>query len=367
MRKLRILQVSSAESLGGGERHLVDLVKALMARGHQLHLAVRRSSPFREILAGTDTQFHELALRNASDVLSAVKMAVLIRKQNIDTLHGHVARDYPVCGLAARMAQVDLFLTRHHYRPFVRSRLYEWAIAPARNLIAVSESVAETLRSAFPARSDRIVVIPNWVDLGVGQRLSREGSCEKLGMKRRIAVAIVGQLTPLKRQDLFIRAAGRLIKEGFDDVDFVVVGGSDSSEADYSERLTRLARDVSLVDRITFTGYIPDFRNYLSAIDLVVAPSENEGFSLVVAEAMAAGIAVIASRAGGLAELVRDGTTGVLVPVDDPDALCDAMRLVLTDDELRRRLGAAARLDVESRFDKNKIIDRIEQLYLEKC
>lgn len=364
MRKLRILQVSSAESLGGGERHVIDLAKALMDRGHQLHFAVRRSSPFREMLAGTDAHFHELALRNASDVFSAAKIALLIHKENIGTVHGHVARDYPVCGLAARMAPVDLFLTRHHYRPFVRSRLYDWTIAPARNLIAVSESVAETLRNAFPARADRIVVIPNWVDSSVVGGDSREVSRERLGIKRRVAVAVVGQLTPLKRQDLFIRAADKLISEGFDDVDFVIVGGSENSEADYIEELTRLVRDSSLGERIIWTGYVPDFSKQLSAIDLLVAPSENEGFSLVVAEAMAAGVGVIATRAGGLAELVQDGRTGVLVPVDDLDALCDAMRSLLTDDELRRRLGGAARAEVRDRFDREKIIDRIEQLYL---
>jgi glycosyltransferase involved in cell wall biosynthesis len=139
-------------------------------------------------------------------------MALLIRRERIDIVHGHVARDYPVCGLAARIVPVDLFLTRHHYRPFVRSGLYDWAIAPTRNLIAVSESVAETLRNAFPARADRIVVIPNWVDSSSAGAVSREESREGLGIKRRIAVAIVGQLTPLKRQDLFIQAANRLIK-----------------------------------------------------------------------------------------------------------------------------------------------------------
>jgi glycosyltransferase involved in cell wall biosynthesis len=139
------------------------------------------------------------------------------------------------------------------------------------------------------------------------------------------------------------------------------VGGSDESDENYVEKLRRLADE-----RILFTAYVPDFSKQLSAIDLVVAPSENEGFSLVVAEAMAAGIAVIATRAGGLAELVRNARTGMLVPVDDLDALCDAMRSLLKDDELRSRLGTAARAEASARFDREKVIDEIEKLYLTK-
>src|SRR5437016_1164464 len=101
---MKILQVCSAESLGGGERHVADLTRALIARGHELHLAVRRPSPLRKALADLPVNWHEVELRNAIDWFSARRLAAIIREAHIEVLHAHVARDYTVCGLAAKLA-----------------------------------------------------------------------------------------------------------------------------------------------------------------------------------------------------------------------------------------------------------------------
>src|SRR5262245_62111680 len=102
---IKILQVCSAESLGGGERHVLDLTRAMIERGHRLHLAVRPHSPLRKVLADLPVQWHELGLRNAIDLISARQLAGIIGREKIDVMHAHVARDYTFCGLAARMAR----------------------------------------------------------------------------------------------------------------------------------------------------------------------------------------------------------------------------------------------------------------------
>ena len=364
MVRLRVLQVCSADSLGGGELHVSDLARALLERGHEVHLAVRRSSPLRALLDQGQLHWHELPLRNAADLQSARGLARIIDKHKIDILHAHVARDFTISGIAARQADVNFFLTRHHFSPIKSSRLYGWAIHRVRKLIAVSASVGRSLARAFPQLADRIVVIPNWIDPQAVATLSRAESRERFGIVRPLAVAVIGQLTPLKGQDVFLRAVARLKDAGFEKADFLIVGEAGPNEENYRQGLQVLARELRIDNQLRFTGYVPGVARYLAAFDVVVAPSENEAFSLAVVEAMVARSAVIASRVGGMAEIVDDDVTGLLVPPKDVDALAGAMRRLLESESLRERLGQAGAADARGRFDRSRVIDRIEALYL---
>jgi glycosyltransferase involved in cell wall biosynthesis len=126
-----------------------------------------------------------------------------------------------------------------------------------------------------------------------------------------------------------------------------------------------MVKEAGLENQVRLTGFIEDLPAYLTAFDIVTAPSENEAFSLSLVEAMAAGCAVIASRVGGMAEIVEDGVTGILIERDDLWSLVAGLSKLLTDKPLRERLGAAAHAAVIHRFDRQDVIDRIERLYLE--
>jgi len=364
---MKILQVCSAESLGGGERHVIDLTRALIERGHDLHLAVRPDSPLRDELPHAAIKWHELSLRNALDVISAQRLSSIIRQHGIDVLHAHIARDYTFCGIAARMARpVRFFITRHHFNPIKSSSIYAWTIKEARALIAVSDSVREVLVDAFPNYADRVVVVPNWIDAQGNGLLSRNAAREAFGLHRRWAVAVIGQLTPLKRQELFVSAASKLIKDRhWTDADFLVIGQPGSKEEDvaYANQLCELVNVLGLESNIRFTGYVNELPAKLSAFDVVVVPSQNEAFSLALIEAMAAGCAVIASRVGGMAEIVEHEVTGLFLERNDDSSLMAAMSRLLTDNHLRQKMGSLAQASVIERFDRERVIDRIERLY----
>jgi glycosyltransferase involved in cell wall biosynthesis len=365
-RQMKILQVCSAQSLGGGERHVIDLSQALVERGHEVHLAVRPNSPLREIKNSLPFQWHELGLRNALDIRSGHQLASIIQAEGIEILHAHLARDYTFCGIAARMAHpVHFYITRHHFNPIKSNPVYSWTLSEARALIAVSESVREQLALAFPALVDRIVVIPNWVGTRAVRYLSREEAREKLGITRRLSVGIIGQITPLKRHDLFVRAAAHMVRERhWSEVDFLIIGEPGPDDEAYAAELNNLVSQSGIVGNLRFTGFIEDLPSYLPALDMVVAPSENEAFSLAVVEAMAAGCAVIASRVGGMAEIIEDGVTGLFIEQGELWSLIFGMSKFFTDKELRNRVGAAAQASVMKKFDRENVIDRIEQLYL---
>jgi len=366
---MRILQVCSANSLGGGERHIIGLTKSLIKRRHEVHLVVRPASPLRAALDSQPVEWHEFGLRNALDLISARQIAGIIRREKIDVLHTHLGRDYIFCGMAARMTRpIRFFITRHHYNPIKSNPFSAWVLSEARALIAVSESVREQLVTAFPNLVNRIVVIPNWIDTGNEWYLSREEARKQLGITRRMAVAMIGQITPLKRQDIFIRAAVHLIKEGnFTDVDFLIIGAPGENDRTYAEELHRMVNQAGIGANFRFTGFIAELPPRLVALDVVAVISENEAFSLTLVEAMAAGCAVIATRVGGMAEIVEHGVTGLFVERDDLRALIDTLSKFLADQSLRERVGNAARENVIKRFDRESVIDRTERLYIDGC
>ena len=176
-------------------------------------------------------------------------------------------------------------------------------------------------------------------------------------------MAVVGQISPIKQQHLFLRACARLAESLRSSLEILIVGEAAPGDEDYAEEIARLVREHGLLEVVRMTGFIKDFSTYLAAIDVVVVPSANEGFSLVVLEAMAAGRAVIASDVGGPAEIVNDGVTGILVPPGDIAALERAIADLLTDHELRMRLGQSAASVARSRFARDTVVDRLEDLF----
>ena len=359
---MKILQVCSADTIGGGEQHVMDLTRGLIERGHELHVAVRPNSPLQTELANAPIHWHEVKLRNAVDVFSAKRLSKLIVENNIEVVHAHVARDYPMTGLATKNLPVRFFLTRHHFNPIKSSLLYEAAISHATKLIAVSETVRQVLVNAFPTMQAQIEVIPNW--LRTTAPLSRIEARKHFGIKRRWALAVIGQITPLKRQDLWLEAV-RLLTENnaYERVEFFIIGTANPEDSAYEASLRAKARAIGLEDRVHFTGFVPDLPKYLSAFDVVVAPSDNEGFSLAAIEAMNAGCAVVAAEVGGMAELIEHNQTGILFQPGNAAMLTMDLQLLLFDNRLRHCLATAGQTSVRARFDRQRILDRIEALY----
>jgi glycosyltransferase involved in cell wall biosynthesis len=166
-------------------------------------------------------------------------------------------------------------------------------------------------------------------------------------------VGSIGRFEHQKGFDVLIRALARL-----EDVSLVLVG--DGSER---RRLRELAAEVGVEERIVWKEWTDDPRSDLQAFDVFVLPSRFEGFPLALLEALLTRAAVVASDVGSVAEAVRDGETGLLVPAEDPGALADAIRRLLADAELGRRLGEQGRRRVLERFTADHMARAFERLY----
>jgi len=360
---MKILQVCSASETGGGEIHVAGLVRGLTERGHAVYLAIRPESPLRGPLAGVIASWHELPLRNSLDLQSARAIAELVDKHGIEIVHAHMGRDYLVAALACRQAEsARLILTRHHYLPLQRNALYRWMLGEVAAVIAVSDQVRASVIERLRLPAERVHTIPNWIDPERFMPIDRDAARATFRLRANIVVACIGQLTPAKGQEEFIRAAADIARLR-SDVEFLIVGEEQNEDGSFTKRLNQLAVSAGIGNRLRFTGYVHQVAELLAAVDIVVVPSWDEGFSLVTIEAMAARRVVLASNIGGIAGIVKDNVTGLLVPPRDVRTLTEKLLFLVSDAPLRERLAAQGQRDVYSRFGRDHIIDQIESLY----
>ncbi|MEK6325246.1 MAG: glycosyltransferase family 4 protein [Acidobacteriota bacterium] len=360
---MKILQVCSASEMGGGEVHVAGLVRGLANRGHAIYLAVRPDSPLRDALAGVIASWHEMPLRNSLDLQSARAIAALVDAHGIEIIHAHMGRDYLVAALACKRTNgVKLVLTRHHYLPLKRHALYRWMLRDVAAVIAVSDSVRESVIERLGLPDERVHTVPNWIDPERFKPIERDAARAMFRLRANIVVACIGQVTPAKGQEEFVRAAATIARMR-SDIEFLIVGEEREEEGPFTAHLNVLATSLGVGEKLRFTGRVRHIAELLAAVDVVVVPSWDEGFSLVTIEAMAARRAVLASNVGGMAGIIKDNVTGLLVPPRNVHALTDKLLWLVSDAPLRERLSVQGQRDVYTRFGREQIIERIEAIY----
>jgi glycosyltransferase involved in cell wall biosynthesis len=274
---VRILQISSARAIGGGERHLAALACALSERGHEVHVALAPRSPLRaELSALPESRLVELPLRNALDVGSAHALARLVRRREIEIVHAHMARDYPLASYATRRSTAArLFITRHVLFPL--NRLHSWTLKHVSRVIAVSRAVARSLEAQRIFPSEKISIVPNGIDVryydALGGGHEREAFRRRLGAgPENLLVGTVGELNRLKGHEEFLRAA-HLLDRRFPDASFVIAGEDFSRTGEHRARLERLIAELRLEGRVRLTGWLEEVAPLLRALDLFVSAS----------------------------------------------------------------------------------------------
>ncbi len=325
---MRILQVNSARKLGGGETHVLELVDSLRSRGHDVVVAGRAGG-------AVNPQVH-FGFRNSADIFSAMQMRRFLKGNVFDVVHAHVARDYPVVAAASLGLPVKVVFTRHLLYPVRWNPLYR----RVDGWIAPTSQMMQLLAPLHPRHS---AVIPNWVDLNRFAHLPHE-------MHAPITLGILGQIAPHKGHETAIESL-RKLGSGYR----LVIAGQGKPE--YVDQLRENGAGLP----IEFAGFA-EFREFFSRVDILLVPSWEEPFGIVLLESMAAGIPVISTSAGGPLDIIRSGIDGILVLPRNPEALVRAIRS-LDDASLRQDIIRSARSRVESHFDIRNVIPKVENFY----
>lgn len=362
------LHLSSGKGFGGGERHVLELARALAARGHVVHVGARPDGALWERMkAFPEIRLHPVAPRNAVDLFAARKLVRLIRKERIEVVHAHYARDYPVVAGAVRSLRMvgggpAFFLTRHHYLPMTRHPLYRKWLDAADGVIAVSETVKRTVCDSLGCPADRVTVIPNWVNAArFDIPLSKRDARMRFGLPEgAFVIGMVNQISPTKGQRETVEAFLNF-REGFPEA-VLALAGNEAGEGEFTGELKRTIAARAADDAVRWLGFTDDVPEFLRACDAAVIASHDEAFSIGVLEAWAAGVPLAASRVGGIAELVTDDATGLLFKPRDGEGIRLAFERLARNAVLRERLAAEGRQAVE-RFSVEKAADATERLY----
>jgi glycosyltransferase involved in cell wall biosynthesis len=292
-----------------------------------------------------------------------------LRRLGIDILHTHLFEPSVVGLIAGTLASVPVrVMTRHYsdYHTRIRktwhTRLDRMCTRLAHSVIAVSHQTRRVMLEEERAPAAKVVTIHNGIDLS---RVVAPSQQEVADFRRELdlsddvaVVAVVARLHPEKGQEYLFRALPRLLAATGGKLRLLVAGTGPFREA-YEREVSALGVGAT----VRFLGFRADVTRILAASDVVVLPSVAEAFGLVLAEAMAMQRAVVATRVGGIPEIVADGVTGILVPPASPTALADAIWLLLRDPARRAQLGEAGRRRVIESFRFETMMKRYEGLY----
>ena len=343
----RRLLLASQPLSAGVPRHVLDLVEGVDTEEWAIDVACPPSSTLWQALAGRDdVRLHPLGPARRPAAGDAASLARLARLAgSADVVHVHSAK----AGFLGRLAAALRGRTRRcAYTPHAWSfwavggaearlylRLERLAARWCRAIVAVSADERDAGLAAGVGRPEQYRVIPNGVDV------VRFGGAREPVPGR---VLFLGRLAPQKRPDLALRAVARVPGAELE----VANDGPDRAE------LKRLASELGMAERVRFLGYRDDVPALLARASCLLVTSDYEGASLVVPEAMAAGVPVVATRAGGVEEVLDGG--GVVVEPGDVDAVAAALARVLEDGDEAARLGEAGRTRAVEEFTRERMV-----------
>jgi glycosyltransferase involved in cell wall biosynthesis len=381
---VKILRVIARLNMGGPALHVAYLTEGLRQRGYDTVLVAgtlaRGEDSMAFVAAARDVEIVQIdqlgrEISPLRDLVATVRLARLIRKERPQILHTHTAKAGTVGRVAALLAGsrrppiiVHTFhghVLRGYFGP-LRSRFFglleRWLATETTALIAVSPQVRDDLVALGVAPKERFVVIRLGIELD--ERVAAESTNGRADNRRylgipgdRFAVGWIGRMTAVKRTDDILVAFKRLRDSGVDAVLCLVGDGPDRPE------LERRAHELGVVRDTVFLGYQEDVAPFYSAFDALILPSSNEGTPVSAIEALAAGRPVVATRVGGVPDVVRDGEDGFLVEPGDTSELANRLEQLARDPALRERMGKQGRERVLPRYAVNRLVEDVDELY----
>ncbi len=349
-----------------------ELGKELAARGHSVHF-IASALPTRLTELNERVHFHEVEMMSYPlfehqpyTLALATKMATVAEEENLDLLHVHYAIPHSISAILARESlkpqrRLPVITTLHgtditlvgadrSYLPITR-----YGIVQSDGVTAISHYLKQATKEIF--HFDDITVIPNFVCQTDYQRQPDSALRKSLAPEGEPLLVHVSNFRPVKRPVDCVEILARVLQKGIKTRLVMVGDGSERTNVEHR------ARCLGVYDQCSFVGKQPRIVDYLSVSDVLLLPSEQESFGLAALEAMACEVPVIASRVGGIPEVVTDGETGFLSEVGDVEKMAADAANLLANDTFRTDMGKRARESAISRYRTDVVIPQYINFY----
>lgn len=356
---IRVLLVDLERVWRGGQEQAFLLMNGLRRRGHCAELLAVKHSAIASRAAAAGIRVHvtsDLGRRLGA----AWRLRGLLREKHFDIVYANEAHALTAAWLAHSHRRVPLVAARRVVFPLSRRTLALARYRAAARIVAISHAVRSEMVAAG-LDANRIEIVPDGVEIAAAITAeARETARKRWGFRPdETVVACVGALTPEKGHALLIEAFAKLSAE-VPNCRLLLAG-----EGRLRVQLERQAREAGLGSAIVFAGFVTDVESVYAAGDLFVFPSLSEGAGSSLMQAMAYGLPVLAFARGGVAEIIEDGRTGVLVQEASAEALAREAARMLRDAEFKERLARAARETVALRYSAQRMVDDTLRIFEE--
>ncbi len=355
---MRIVHVDSARGWRGGQNQVLLSAQGMAAAGHDVVVACQKGGVLEERARGAGLAVEALSFQGDISPAAVVGLRDLARRLRPQVVHAHDPHAVSTALLVARLASGPRLLAGRRVDFHLRGALSRWKYRSCQRVIAASRAIAQVLEADGIA-SPRVRVVYEGVPLREPQPGGRQ-ALESLGVPAGApVVGNVAALTDHKDHRTLLEAMA-IVRRSLPEACLVIVGDGELRSA-----LEARARALGLVEAVIFAGFRSDLDRLIPAFTVFCLSSHLEGLGTSLLDAMAFGLPIVATAAGGIPEAVVEGVTGRLVPPRDPQALAQALVAVLTDDPRRAEMGRAGRRRFEERFTAERMVGETLAVYQE--
>ncbi|MCL4493064.1 MAG: glycosyltransferase [Nitrospirae bacterium] len=364
--KIKVMHITHDLNIGGLQRVVVDIATSLEKSEYRVSVcALREEGPLKgELLDSGVKTFKIPAAGNGVDYLSFLKLFRILRKERPDIIHTHNTHPLIDGVTAAVMARVPVRIHTDHGRQFPDKKRYMFAERTLAHftdqIVAVSEKAKKDLSSYEKLDPRGIAVIPNGIDGAKYRRkVNRADKLKELGIRsgNSTILGFAGRLSPEKGLIYLLEAMKLLVRDIPDILLLIAV------EGDLSEELGEKTGELGITQNVIFLGPRSDVNEIMGIMDMLVLPSLREGLPLVLLEAMAASLPLVATDVGGNGQAVRNGVNGFLVRPRDAQALCSTIKNLIRHENIRKEFARKSLQIFTENYTIARMISEYDRLY----
>lgn len=357
---MKILYGITKSNFGGAQRYVFDLATEMKKREHEVAVLCGQSGLLTDKLKKEKIKILKLDVLNRdisliSDLRSFFEIYKILKKESPDIFHINSSKMGGIGAFTARLVGIKKIIFTSHGWAFNEPRpwwqkitimFFTWLIILfSHKTICVSEKTKEQI-ARWPFVKNKLVIIHN----GISKFELVKHSNQKF------TVGTIAELHVIKGLDVLLKAWSKFVKGH--EAKLVIIGTGEERE-----NLENMARQLNILESVDFKGFVDNARAELSSFDIFCLPSRSEAMPYVLLEAGLVGLPIVASRVGGIPEVIESGVSGILVPVEDSEVIFSTLILLKENADLRERLGRELRKKIMKEFSLEEMIRAILKIY----